>query len=63
MAHIVDGRMKELSEVADQERVAKETTAKAAKERANAVDIAEKRATAAKKAKALVENRCAELLV
>lgn len=54
--------MKELSKDVDRERAAKETAAKAVKEKAKAVDIFEKRAIAAEKAKALAENRCVELL-
>ena len=54
--------MKELSEDSDREKAARETAVKTAKEKIKAVDIAEKKAIAAEKARALAEKRSAELL-
>ena len=56
------GRAKDLSEEADQEREARETAVKTAKEKMKAADTVEKKAAAAKKNKALAEKRSAELL-
>ena len=62
MAHILDVRLKELSEDSDWEKAARETAVKTAKEKIKATDNAEKKATAAEKARALAEKRSAELL-
>ena len=43
MAHILDGRAKELAEEADQEREARETAVKTTKEKIKAADTAEKK--------------------
>ena len=62
MAHILDGRAKELAEEADRERETWETAVKTAKEKIKAADITEKKAAAAEMNGALVGKRSAELL-
>ena len=62
MAHILDGRAKELAEESDRERAARETAIKTAKEKTKAADIAKKKAAAAEKNRAMAEKRSAELL-
>ena len=62
MAHILDGRAKELAEEVDREREARETAVKIAKEKIKAADTVEKKAASAKKNRALAEKRSAELL-
>ena len=54
--------MKELAEDADQEKATRETSIKIAKEKIKAVDSAEKKAAAVKKARSLAEKRSMELL-
>ena len=56
------GRAKDLAKEADQEREARETTAKTAKEKTKATNTAKKKAAATDKNRALVEKRSAELL-
>ena len=53
--------MKELSEDADPEKVAREAAAMTAKDKTKAVENAEKRAVVAEKAKALAEKRSVKL--
>ena len=62
MAHILDGRSKELFEDFDREKAAREIAIKVAKEKTKAVDTVEKKATTAEKARALAEKRSTELL-
>ena len=62
LAHILDGRAKELAEDADRERAARETAVKTAKEKTKAADTAKKKAAAVEKARAMAEKRFAELL-
>ena len=54
--------MKELSEDANREKAARETTVKTTKEKIKAVDTAKKKAATAEKARALAEKRSTELL-
>ena len=53
--------MKELSEDADREKVAREAAAMTAKDKTKVVENAEKRAAVAEKAKALAEKRSVKL--
>ena len=53
--------MKELSKDVNRERVAREAAAKTTKDKTKVAENAKKRATAAKKAKVLVEKRSVEL--
>ena len=53
---------KDLAREADREREARETAVKTAKEKMKAAEIAEKKAVAAEKNRALVEKRFVELL-
>ena len=62
MAHILDGHAKELVEEVDREREAREIAVKTAKEKIKVADIAEKKAPAAEKNRALAEKRSVELL-
>ena len=62
MAHILDGRVKELTEDVDREKAAQEMVVKTAKEKIKAADSAKKKVAATKKAKSLAEKRSAELL-
>ena len=62
LVHILDGHAKELAEEADRERVARETAIKTAKEKIKVADIAEKKAVAAEKNRAMAKKRSAELL-
>ena len=62
MAYILDGRLKELFEDVDLEKVAREAAVKTAKDKIKAGNTTEKRVAAAEKAKALVEKRFAELV-
>ncbi|KAK9999238.1 hypothetical protein SO802_018841 [Lithocarpus litseifolius] len=61
MTHILDGRLKELAEDAGREKALKDVAKTAAKEKAKAVAVAEKKAMASEKAKAAVERRSMEL--
>ena len=61
LAHILDGQLKEFFEDVDQEKVAREATAKTAKDKTKAIENAKKRAAAIEKAKALAEKRFAKL--
>ena len=62
MAHILGDHAKDLAREADREREARETAVKTAKEKMKAAEIAEKKAVAAEKNRALVEKRFVELL-
>ena len=62
MAHILGDHAKDLAGEADREREARETAVKTAKEKMKAAEIAEKKAVAAEKNRALVEKRFVELL-
>lgn len=62
LAHIVAGRVRDLAEEVEQEKGARESAATTAKEKLKADEIAEKKATAAERNRALAEKRCAELL-
>ena len=62
MAHILGDRAKDLAEEADWEREARETAVKMAKEKMKAIEIAEKKAAAVEKNRALAEKRSSELL-
>ena len=55
--------MKELSEDSDQEKAARETIVKTAKEKIKVADTAKKKVVAAEKARALAKKRSAKLLV
>ena len=61
LAHILDGRLKELSKDVDREKAAREAAAKTVKDKIKVTENAKKKYTAAKKAKALAEKRSAEL--
>ena len=54
LTHILDGRLKELSEDIEREKALKEVATVTAKEKTKAVEIVEKKAAASEKAKALV---------
>ena len=56
LAHILDGRLKELSEDADWEKAAREAAAKTAQDKTKAAKNAEKRVVAVEKARALAEG-------
>ena len=58
----LDGHVKELSEDADWERVAREIAVKTTKEKIKFVDTAEKKAATVEKVRAQVEKRSAKLL-
>ena len=58
----MDGCAKELAKEADQEKEARETVIRTAKEKIKAADAAEKKVVAAEKNRALAEKRFAELL-
>ena len=62
MAHILDGRAKELAEEADRERETWETAVKTAKEKMMAADTTEKKAATAEKNRALAKKRSTKLL-
>ena len=62
MAHILDGRVKELSEDAYREKATRETAVKTAKEKIKAANTVEKKAATAEKARALAKKRSVELL-
>ena len=62
LAHILDGRAKELAEDVNRERVAREIAVKTAKEKIKAADTAKKKAATTEKARAMVEKRSVELL-
>ena len=62
MAHILDGRVKELTEDVDREKAAQEMVVKTAKEKIKAADTAKKKAATTEKATAMVEKRSVELL-
>ena len=57
-----DGRAKELAEEADREREAREIAVKTTNEKIKVVDIAEKKADAVEKKRAMAKKRSAELL-
>ena len=58
----MDGCAKELAKEADQEKEARETVIRTAKEKIKAADAAEKKVVAAEKNRALAEKRFAKLL-
>ena len=60
---IVDGRMKELSKDAEQEKALKDVVEAMVKEKVKVAEIAKKKAIMAKKAKASAESKSAELKV
>ena len=60
---IVDGRMKELSKDAEQEKAFKDVVKAMAKEKVKATEIAKKKAIMAEKARASAESKSAELKV
>jgi len=62
LAHILDGRAKELVEEADREREAWETVVKTAKEKIKVADTAKKKTAIAEKNRAMAEKRSTELL-
>ena len=63
LIHTLDVRLKELSEEAEWEKALKEVAAVTAKEKAQDVEIAEKKVAMSEKAKALAEERFSELEV
>ena len=63
LTHIIDGRLKELSEVAEWEKAFKDVTEVTTKEKVKAVGTAEKKAFVAEKARALAKSKSAELEV
>ena len=60
MTHIVNERMKELSEDAEWEKAPKDVAKAMAKEKVKAIEIAEKKAAVAKKARASAESKSAK---
>ena len=62
LAHILAGHARDLAEEVDHEKGAWESAAKTAKEKLKVAESTEKKAVAAKKNRALVEKRCAEIL-
>ena len=60
---IVDGRMKELSKDAEQEKALKDVVKAMAKEKVKAIEIAKKKAIMAEKARASAESKSTELKV
>ena len=63
LTHIIDGRMKELSEDAEQKKALWDIVEAMAKEKVKAVEIVEKKAAVAEKAKASAKSKFAELEV
>ena len=61
LTHVLDGRLKELSEDAEWEKALKEVVMVTAKEKTKDVKTAEKKAVASEKARALAEKRTMEL--
>ena len=61
LTHILDGRLKELSEDAEREKALKEVVMVTAKEKAKAAETMKKKAATFKKARALAEKRFTEL--
>ena len=61
LAHILDGRVKELVEDVERERALKDAAEAASKERTKITMTAEKKAAASEKAKALAEKRLVDL--
>ena len=61
LTHVLDGRLKELSEDAKREKALKEVVAATTKEKVKATEAVEKKAAAFEKARALVEKRSMEL--
>ena len=62
LAHILNKRVKDISEEVDREKAGREEAVKTAKEKTKTADAAEKRAAAAEKSRALAEKRSAELV-
>ena len=63
LTHIVDGRMKELSEDAELGKALKDVAKAMAKEKVKAAETAEKKAAAVEKARVLAKSKFAELKV
>ena len=62
LAHILNKRVKDISEEVDREKAGREEAVKTAKEKTKTADATEKRAVAAEKSQALAEKRSAELV-
>ena len=62
LAHILNDWLKEFSEEVVWEKAGRDTATKTAKDKIKASDAAKKRVVAAKKARALVEKKLAELI-
>ena len=63
LTHIIDGRLKELSEDLEREKALKDVAEAIAKEKVKATRTAKKKVAAAKKARALAESKSVELEV
>lgn len=63
LAHILDGRLKELADDADREKALKDVAEVTAKEKTKTTATMEKKATASEKARVAVEKRFSELEV
>ena len=63
LAHILDGRLKELDDDADREKALKDVAEVTAKEKTKTTATMEKKATASEKARVAVEKRFSELEV
>ena len=61
LSHVIDERLKELSEDADREKALKEVAAATAKEKVKVAEVTEKKVAASEKARVLVEKRSTEL--
>ena len=61
LTHVLDGRLKELSEDAEWERALKEVATATMKEKRKVAEATEKKATMSKKARALAKKRSTEL--
>ena len=61
LTHILDKRLKELSENAEQEKSLKDIAAATTKEKVKAAKATEKKANASKKARVLAEKRLMEM--
>ena len=62
LAHILNERLKDLSEEVDQEKAGREVAAKTAKDKTKVADAAKKRAAAVEKARVLAEKRSVDLV-
>ena len=63
LTHVLDGRLKELSEDDEREKTLKEVATVTAKEKTKAVETIEKKVVVSEKARALAEKRSTELVV